>query len=98
MYLTFIPHGVKMFLAGIMEIVLVVAVVYFLVRFALGFFIKEKDEPSPEIKAIEEIDKSNKEAVSTLNDKFDKVIKLLEGNKTKNDNIRTDKGNDADKR
>jgi len=89
MYLTFIPHGVKMYLAGIMEIILVVAVFYFLVRFILGFFIKEEDKPSTEIETIRKV-------ASELNHKLDKIVELSEGNKTVNSNIKAKKGNDAD--
>jgi len=77
MYLTLLPHAIKMFLAGVMEIVIIIAIVYFTIRFIIGFFVKEKEKLSPELIAINSLSES-------LNHKLDEIKTLLENKQVEN--------------
>ena len=77
MYLDFISHGFKMQVAAIVEVVALVLVVYFIIRLIIGLFVKEKVEPSPELKAIERLS-------TGLNTKLDSIKGLLENKQTDN--------------
>lgn len=54
-YLTFIPIEIKIAIAQIVEVGALLAVIYFIIRFILGFFIDKEDKKSPELKAIERL-------------------------------------------
>lgn len=75
MFLTFIPLAVKVFIAQTIEVVAVIAVVYFIVRFILGFFIDKEDKESPELQAINQL----KESIDKLPEAIAKAIKSSNG-------------------
>jgi len=74
-FLTFIPLAVKVFIAQTIEVVAVIAVVYFIVRFILGFFIDKEDKESPELQAINQL----KESIDKLPEAIAKAIKSSNG-------------------
>ena len=73
-YINFIPQGVKEIIAHGIEVVAVLFVLYFVIRFILGFFIDKKEKESDELKATNNLGTKIDELGSNI-DKLAKEIK-----------------------